>query len=415
MPDIQEVKNLVVPPPELWYLSNGIPVYETNLGTQDILKLELVFFAGRPWERKKLAARATAAMLREGTSQFSSADIAEIVDYYGGTLSLPISLDTSNVLLYSLKKHFDKLLPVVAGILSSPTFPQEELDAFVKRNQQRLQVELTKNDVVAYRTFTELLYGPEHPYGYNSHAETYTALTRADLMSHFEENYTAGNCMAFLSGKVDEKVRTLLEEQLGKTIRPGERRQVVLPTADTQPKKAKVEHPGMVQKAIRIGSRLFNRIHEDYNGMYVLNTVLGGYFGSRLMKNIREEKGYTYNIYSSHDSMLYGGYFYVGTEVGNEFVELTLREIYREMERLQEELIDGEEMAMVKNYLLGNLLTNLDGPFNIAEVVKTFITEGLPLSAYEQLATSIRKATAEELRELARKYFKKDTLWEVVV
>ena len=415
MPEIKEVKNLVVPPPVLWHLSNGIPVYETNLGTQDIVKLELVFFAGRPFERKRLASRATAAMLREGTTHYSSGDIAEIVDYYGGTLSLPISLDTGNVLLYSLRKHFDKLLPVAADMLSGPTFPQEELDAFIERNKQRLQVELTKNDVIAYRKFTELLYGAKHPYGYNSFPETYAALTREDLLTHFQENYTAGNCLIFLSGKIDKQVRLLLEEHLGKAILPGERRQIILPPTDSQPKKMKIPHPDGLQTAIRIGSRLFNRTHEDHNGMYVLNTILGGYFGSRLMTNIREDKGYTYNIYSSHDAMLYGGYFYVGTEVGNEFVEPTLREIYHEMEELQEELVDDEEMSMVKNYLLGNMLTNLDGPFNIAEVVKTFISEGIPLSAFETLATDIRTVTAEELRELARKYSKKEAMWEVMV
>lgn len=415
MPEIREVKNLVVPPPVLWHLSNGVPVYETNLGTQDIIKLDMVFFAGRPCEHKKLVSRTTAAMLKEGTAHYSSADIAELVDYYGGTLSLPISLDTSSVLLYSLRKHFDRLLPVVTGLLSEPTFPQEELEAFVKRNKRRLQVELTKNDVVAYRHFTEMLYGTEHPYGYNSFPETYDAVKREDLQRHFQDNYTTGNCLIFLSGKVDKEIRSLLDEHLGKAMLPGERRQVAVPSATTRPQKVKIAHPDSVQTAVRVGRRLFNRNHEDYNGMYVLNTILGGYFSSRLMANIREDKGYTYNIYSSHDIMLRGGYFYVGTEVGNEFVEATLREIYHEMDRLQKEPVGKEELTMVKNYLLGNLLTNLDGPFNIAEVVKTFVTEGLPLSTFEELAKYIGSVQPEQLQELAGKYFKKDDLWEVVV
>lgn len=415
MPKIKEVKNLVVPPPELWYLSNGIPVYESNMGTQDILKLELVFFAGRPYERKRLASRSTAALMREGTRQHSAADIAEILDYYGGTLSMPISLDTSTVLLYSLTKYFDQLLPLLAEILSEPTFPQDELDAFIERNKQRLQVDMTKNDFVAYRRFTELIFTDQHPYGYNSYAETYNALTRQDLLTHFEENYTAGNCMIFLSGKTNEAVRQSMKMHLSKAIRPGERRQAVLPEADTQPTRVVEPIAGSVQQAIRVGGKLFNRLHEDYNGMYVLNTVLGGYFGSRLMANIREDKGYTYNIYSSHDAMLYGGYFYVGTEAGNEMVEPTLKEIYVEMQRLQDELVDEEEMTMVRNYLLGNLLTNLDGPFNVAEVVKTFVADGLPLSGFDDLANTIKTITPEELQALAKKYFRKDLLWEVIV
>ncbi|MBI5916319.1 MAG: insulinase family protein [Bacteroidetes bacterium] len=415
MPKIQEVKNLVVPPPDVWHLSNGIPVYETNLGTQDILKLELVFFAGRPYERKKLASRTTAALMREGTRHHTAAEMAEVLDYYGGTLSMPISMDTANVLLYSLTKHFDKLLPLVAEMLSEPSFPQEELDSFVVRNKQRLQVDLTKNDFVAYRKFTEMLYGEDHPYGYNSYLETYSAITREDLLTHFQENYTSGNCMIFLSGKVSEAARKLLDEHLGKAIPKGERRQAVLLPVNSVPEKLESPLPGSVQLAVRIGCHLFNRQHPDYNGMYVLNTILGGYFSSRLMTNIREKKGYTYNIYSSHEAMLYGGYFYVGTEVSNEFVKRTVKEIYAEMKRLQKNLVGDDELEMVKNYLLGTLLTNLDGPFNISEVVKTFVTEGQPLIAFEELADVIKHITAKEIRNLARKYFQKEAMWEVIV
>jgi predicted Zn-dependent peptidase len=415
MPDIQEVKNLTVPPPEVWHLPNGVPVYETNLGTQDIVKLELVFFAGRPYEKKKLAFRGTAALLKEGTAHHSSADIAEVFDYYGGTLALPVSLDTATVQFYSLSKHFDKLLPVLAEILAEPTFPEEELKPFIERNIQRLQVDLTKNDVVAYRKFTELLYGEEHPYGYNSFADTYSALTRDDLVEHYQANYVSGNCLLFLSGKITPQIRALMEQHLGNAILKGEKRTVAVGPGVNTPLTVKVPHPEKVQTAIRIGSHLFTRSHPDYNGMYVLNTILGGYFGSRLMANIREEKGYTYNIYSNHDSMLFGGYFYVATEVGNEFVEPTIREIYVEMQKLQDKLVKKDEMEMVRNYLLGTLLTNLDGPFNISEVVKTFISEGLPLSGFEELVETIKTISPKELRELARKYFKKENLWEVVV
>jgi predicted Zn-dependent peptidase len=276
-------------------------------------------------------------------------------------------------------------------------------------------VYLTKNDVVAYRKFTELLYGEEHPYGYNSFADTYSALTRDDLVEHYQANYVSGNCLLFLSGKITPQIRALMEQHLGNAILKGEKRTVAVGPGVNTPLTVKVPHPEKVQTAIRIGSHLFTRSHPDYNGMYVLNTILGGYFGSRLMANIREEKGYTYNIYSNHDSMLFGGYFYVATEVGNEFVEPTIREIYVEMQKLQDKLVKKDEMEMVRNYLLGTLLTNLDGPFNISEVVKTFISEGLPLSGFEELVETIKTISPKELRELARKYFKKENLWEVVV
>lgn len=415
MPPVQEVKNLVVPAPECWHLSNGVPVYETCLGTQEIIKVELVFFAGRPFECKQMASRSTAALMREGAGGYSSADIAELYDYYGGSLSLPISLDTAGVLLYSLKKYFHHLLPPLAAMLQAPTFAQDELDSFVERNKRRLRVDLAKNDIVAYRNFTEMLYGKDHPYGYNSYPETYAQLSREDLLLHFQENYTAGNCLIFLSGKTDAATRRMIDDHLSPVMNQGERREARLQAHPLTPQKVRMEHPGAVQTAIRIGRHLFDRHHPDYNGMYVLNTILGGYFGSRLMANIREKKGYTYNIYSSHEAMLFGGYFYVGTEVGNEFAGKAVEEIYREMELLQRKPVGDEELTMVRNYLLGTLLTNLDGPFNISEVVKTFVTEGVPLNAFEELALAIKQITPAEIQSLAGKYFNREDMWEIMV
>ncbi len=415
MPPVAEISRLSVPEPYEWKLSNGIPVYETNLGTQEIVKLDLVFYAGRPFERKQMVSRSTAAMMREGAAGYSSADIAETVDYYGASLSMPIGLDTASVLLYSLRKHIGRLMPLLAETLRTPTFPQDELEAFIARNQRRLQVDLSKNDIVAYRQFTEMLYGKEHPYGYNSFPETYARLERNDLVRHFEENYTAGNCLIFLSGRIDEEVRRLMDDTLSAAIRPGVRRPCVLPAANIVPERVRLPHRPAVQTAIRIGRHLFDRHHPDFYGMYVLNTILGGYFGSRLMANIREKKGYTYNIYSSHEALLSGGYFYVATEVGTDFVEKTKEQIYREMAALQRKLVGEEELRMVRNYLLGTLLTNLDGPFNISEVVKAYLTEGVSLDTFRELSEAIRTITPEEIRRLARQYFDRNDMWEIIV
>lgn len=414
-PPIKDIENLHLPEPEVYQLDNGIPVYQINMGTQDVLKLEVVYNAGRPYERKKMISRATAGLLKEGTEQYDSATLAELVDFYGGTLSVPASLDTSTLVLYSLTKYADQLLPIVADILSKPVFDQKEMQSFIQRNQQSLQVDLSRNDVVAYRQITELIFGDHHPYGYNSQPEDYAQIQRDDLIQHFQDTFHSGSAQIFVSGKLDSRIKDLLNTHLGQAIPKGTAKLPYLPEPTSKPEKSKLERPNTVQTAIRIGRRLFNRQHPDFNGLYVLNTILGGYFGSRLMENIREDKGFTYNIYSALDTMLFDGYFYVATEVGNEFVKATLNEIYREMEILQETLAEEEELQMVRNYLLGNMLTSLDGPFNISEVIKTQITENLPANAFEDLVNTIKTITAEELRQLAQKYFRKEDMWEVVV
>ncbi|MFN7117836.1 MAG: M16 family metallopeptidase [Saprospiraceae bacterium] len=413
-PLIYEINRLVLPPVQTLTLDNGIPVYVVNMGTQEVLKLEVIFNAGRPYEQKQLASRATASMLKEGTASFTSADIAEKIDFYGSSISTPFNIDTSNILLYSLNKYFDKVLPILAEMLASPTFPQKELDTFIQVNQQNLQIDLTKNDTLAYRAVTELIFGKTHPYGYNSYPATYGELRREDLIRHYEHCYTAGNCKIVISGKITDEILTALNQHLGNAIRPGAAL-TAQPLAQPSPdRKLRIQNPDTIQMALRVGRDLFNRHHPDYPGWYMLNTIIGGYFGSRLMENIREEKGYTYNIYSMLDTMMHDGCFYIATEVGNEFINQTLDEIYKEMEMLQTELVDEEEMEMVRNYVLGGFLNMLDGPFNVSEVVKTLVTENLPLSYFEELVSDVQKVTEEDLLALSQKYLNPNDFWEVV-
>lgn len=414
-PLIKTIENLQLPPIEKIELDNGIPVHIVNMGTQAVLKLEIVFFAGRPFEQKKLAARATAAMLKEGSKSYDSEAIAEKFDYYGSSFRTPFNIDTCDVVLYSLNKHFDKVLPIVAEILAAPSFPQNELDNFIQINQRNLQLDLTKNDTVAYRTITELIFGSEHPYGYNSFPETYGELLRDDLVSHYQRCFNRQNCSIILSGKIDANIIKLLNQYLGQAIHSGEKMQPKLKLQPSPKRSMRIQHADKVQMAIRVGRPLFNRQHPDYPGIYMLNTVLGGYFGSRLMTNIREEKGYTYNIYSVLDNMTYDGCMYIGTEVGNEFAEKTLEEIYREMEALRTAPISNDEFEMVHNYVMGGFLNMLDGPFNVADIAKTMVSEQLPISYFEKFVQEVQTITAEDMMRLAQQYLNPTDYWEVVV
>lgn len=413
-PPIQKIKTVRLPELEHYALDNGLLVNVLNQGTQEVMKLDVVFHAGRPFERKPLTNRATIGLLKEGTKQHTSAQIAETMDFYGASLNTPFSLDTSNLLLYSLNKHFETLLPLFTEIIAEPVFPEKELQNFVQRSQQRLKVDLSKADVVAYRQITEYIFGSKHPYGYNSSAENYADLRQADLFHHFNKNFLCQDCTIFISGKLPKNTLALLNQYLGQLALNPKKATPKLPEITNQPSKTKLQLEG-VQSAIRVGKRMPNRKHPDYPGLFILNAILGGYFGSRLMANIREEKGYTYNIYSTLDPMMYDGYFYIGTEVGNEFVSATLKEIYHELKVLKEELIAPEELDMVKNYLMGTLLMGLDGAFNAMEVWKALLVEGLGRDYFNNLINIIQEITAEELQALAQKYFQLDSFWEVIV
>ena len=177
----------------------------------------------------------------------------------------------------------------------------------------------------------------------------------------------------------------------------------------------KVSLPNSLQSGIRVGRRLFSRRHPDFNGVFVLNTILGGYFGSRLMTNIREKKGFTYNIYSTADAMLHDGCLYIATEVNADKAAATLRAIFSEMKKLREKPVSDDELDMVRNYLLGMLLNGLDGPMNISDVVRNLLVEGLPLSAFDELVQAVRSIRPEDIQALAQQYLQPEDFWVVRV
>ena len=413
-PKINKVTSVDFILPKRHELSNSIPVWEIRTDKQDVIKLDLFFRAGRPYENKKMVARACTRLLREGTRSYSSKEIAEILDFHGASLSSPVDLDNSNIVLYCLAKHFEKLLPLFTEIVTEPIFPEDELVQFVETNKQSLKVNENKVDVKAYRVITEKIFGKDHPYGYNSSLEGLDELSIDDLKKHFKNSHIGQNAELIISGNTSDKTIALLDKFLGK-IPKGEKKAVQYKTSVFEPKDVRIIMPKVLQSAIRIGMKTFDRSHTDYNGFYVLNTILGGYFGSRLMMNIREEKGYTYNIFSSLDTMVNDGYFYVGTEVGQAYEQQTLTEIYHEMNRLKTEPIGKDELQMVKNYLMGNLLTMFDGPLNVSEAIKTMRVHNLPFETLNELISTIQQIGPEDIMELSNKYLNRENFWEVVI
>lgn len=414
-PKIFTIDDLVLPPPKVVRLKNGIPVYVVSSGDLDVLKLEIVFRAGRPFEDKQLAGIATSSLLQEGTKNYDSATIAELFDYYGATLTRSVQLDTSNIVVYTIGRHFKHLMPVISELLSAPVFPEKELKTYINRNLQRLKVNLAKADVVAYRELTKSIFGADHPYGYNSTAKAYKALKREDIVDHFERHYHAGNCVVFLSGKVDDEVIELLDLHLSPVLATSSFEEPTLPPVPESGGTLQIAKKGGAQSAIRYGVHLFPRRHRDYAGFSVLNMILGGYFGSRLMRNIREEKGYTYSIFSSIEMMNYDGCFEINTEVGNEFALATEREIEFELERLRQDLVAPEELDMVRNYMLGTMLNQLDGPFHVAETIKSAILEEASRTDWELMLGTIRSITPQQIRELAQTYLAPENIWKVRV
>ncbi|HEY4799670.1 MAG TPA: pitrilysin family protein [Bacteroidia bacterium] len=414
-PAINEIKKAEIIRASEFRLKNNIPVYYINAGTQDLVRIEILFPAGMWQQTAPLVGSAASAMLNEGTSKLSSKLIAEAVDYYGAFLHTEITHDFASVSIHSLNKHLPNVLPVVEEIISNSIFPKDEWSIYVQNKKQSFIVNNKKVSFVSRKKFAELLFGNNHPYGHNVTEADFDKLKREEAFDFYKRNYTSKDTIIIASGRVTDATLKLLEKHFGGMNGSAlvKDQQAVKSTA--QPGVHYVEKKDALQSSIRMGKMLFTKDHPDYPSMLVVNTIFGGYFGSRLMSNIREDKGYTYGIGSAIVSFSKAGYFTLSTEVAAEVTNNAIKEIYFELDKLQNEKISESELALVRNYMLGTFLRSIDGPFALADRFKGIYFCGLGYEYYERYVEAIRTITAEKIMDLAGRHLKKEEMIELVV
>lgn len=398
------------------FLDNGIPVYKINAGSQELSKVELIFNAGMYYQQRTLLASTTNTLLEGGTTKYNALQISENIDFFGSFLELSVGQDFSTVTLYSLNKYLNDSLVFIEEIIKNAIYPQSEIDILLANKKQKHLVNSQKVNHLARRKFSELLFGEKHPYGVDVKPNDFDTLKQKDIIDFYKNYYNSKNCFIVVSGNLPDNILTILNGHFGKSDWgnvAGMQYPKATITTTTQ-RKVLVEKSDAIQSAIRLGRILFNKTHPDYFKFQVLNTILGGYFGSRLMANIREDKGYTYGIGSGLTSLVNGGYFAISTEVGADVTTKALDEIYKEIARLRTDLVSAEELETVRNYILGQFLRSVDGPFALAEKFKAIKEFGLDYSYYDNYFKSVQSVTAAELRDLANKYLQQDDLIECV-
>ncbi|ANE51885.1 M16 family metallopeptidase [Flavisolibacter tropicus] len=407
--------NLTLKPYEKYTLKNGVDVYAIDAGAEEVLMLDCVFYAGNWYEQHNLEAASTNFLLKNGTKNKSAFQINEHFEYYGSYLNRACYNETSTITLHSLSKHLQELLPVMREIITECTFPQEELDIYKQNMKQRLNVNLKKGDFVATRLIDAYLYGEQHPYGRYSRFEDFDAITRESLQQFYKQYYQNGKLIIFVAGKLPKNIFELLEANFG-DLQNSPIAIADLPSHPADEKKYRViNDPNGVQGAIRMGTPFPNRHHPDFLKVMVLNNLFGGFFGSRLMNNIREDKGYTYGIYSYLENHIQQSAWVISTEAGKDVSEATVAEVYKEMEGLRNEPVGEEELSLVRNYMAGSILGDLDGPFQILNRWKNIILNGLDEQYFYNQLNTIRTVSAQELQELANKYLHPEKFYELIV
>lgn len=411
--DFKEIQMPKFLAPKTLRLGNSIEVYVMEGGGQELCRLDMVFEAGSKVQNMALQASMCNAMLFEGTAKKNGEEIHESLDFYGAYTQLDINSDRAVVSLYTLNQYFDKVLPIFIDAIKNAAFTEDEFKVILAQKKQSFIINSEKVEFKARNTFFKTLF-EDHSYGHSVCIEDFENILPADLVKFHDEYYKNAALKVYVAGMLPKNGELLLNQYLG-TWKVKKTSSVQEYFGKVKNDKIHIAKDDALQSAIRIGRVCFNSHHRDYHQFKFLSVVLGGYFGSRLMSNIREDKGLTYGVGSICVHQEESGYFSISTEVKGEGTKLALKEIYYELRRLREELISDEELSLVKNYIMGQILNSADGPFAQASLLKNMHVQGVGFEFYESYQAILDHLDAQALQDLANKYLKEEDLCEIVV
>lgn len=404
-PPIQSITDFTLIKPTNTRLNNGMPAHFISAGVQPIVSVQILFEAGSWFVPSVDINHFTAKMLLEGTQRYTSTQLSTQIDGYGAFLEVGTAMDYASLDFQCLKKHLPRLLALACELLTEATFPAHELEKLKAMAIQNVKMNNQKTSTVASNELRERLFGKMHPYGYTMSEESIVNVELEQLKKHYPTTFAGQPFRIISAGDISETEMRHIDDFLGKLA--------ISPTGKREIKHEKIldnsaiyiERENAVQTSIRIGKHVLDRKNPDFVPLNVLNTILGGFFGSRLMKNIREEKGLSYGISSSLGMLQNAGYMVIGTDVKKELRQQALDEIYKEIRRLATEAVGEEELNLVKSYMKGGFIGSLNTPFALADKYRNIYTYDMPEDYYDHQIKRIDDVTADKLLELAGKYY----------
>lgn len=416
IPEIKVPSAIALQKINTFQLSNGIPLYYINSSHLEVIEIQFVFDAGAWFQKKALQARLSAGLIFDGLNNKSSKEISEFFDYYGTFFSAQADKDYATVTLYATVDKLKEVMLLFEEVIKAPVYPQSEIDKALKQLKQEHQVNLEKNAYLARVNFQNRLFGNDHPYGKMLSVNDFEKISREDLLSYYNNFFRPDNCKLFISGKVDDSVLNLMNNHFGTNWDvKGNLMKETKYEVNSEVSSCYIEKSEALQSAIRIGGVTIDRNHEDFNNLQIVNTILGGYFGSRLMKNIREDKGYTYGIGSGLVALKNASYFTINTEVKASVTQQAIDEIYKEIDLLKAEYVSEKEINLVRNYLIGELYRSVDGPFNLMEKWKGLILNGFDHQKFDKLFKVLNDITPEIIKEISNRYYDTNNMLELIV
>lgn len=396
---IQQAKKIV--------LSNDITCHYVHAGDQELIKVEFQFSGGNQSDQGTFNSLFTAKLLPEGTKKRSSEEISEAIAFHGAYLDISSGNEKLIVSVYTLNKHLDTVLDVILDLISNPTFGESEFDRVLSVQRQSLAVNKEKTSFLASQEFKKKLF-PGHYYGSSLSEKHMGALSVETLKEYFVNNLEGQRFELFLSGHVPDSVLSLIDKKVTSLSFQEIKQKSVNSLLLHEPGSYKINKEESMQASVRFGFQTIQKTHKDFCKLSFVNELLGGYFGSRLMSNIREEKGFTYGIGSYLTQLKHAGFFQVLTDVKAEHATQTVEEIKKEIKILQTEKVGEEEIERVRNYLFGSLASSLNTPFDLMDKYKSILFFGLGYDYFESYLEEMKTISAEDILATANQYLSTD-------
>ena len=401
-PQLNPVDRIEFISPKKYRIGKHVHLYHMKEVANETARFDLYFDAGKSASSNGIPEFVNGLLL-SGTKDKTSIQINDAINGLGGFYNSGISLENSVVSMFCLRENISTLFDTVLDAVSNVSFIKNEVEEFLADRKQQYKINLEKVGYLAHFGFQKNLFSNNKAYANTISASDFENATAKQLIDFHSNHYLNGLLKVVVVGNID--VATI-QKFVAACQCIAKAKPVIFPKSMIHlPSRESISKKDALQTAIRVGRILFNKKNEqDYMDFLILNTILGDYFGSRLMKNIREDKGYTYGISSSLVELHETGYFIIATEVGKEFVEETLNEIKKEIAKLQQHTVSNEELELVRNFMLGQLLKNADGPYAMMDLFISAEMHGKELAIYNKAIMAIINITPERIRDLARKY-----------
>lgn len=396
-------------------LDNNIEIYFLEDKTLDITNINFVIDKGVWHQKNPLVASFTNRMLLEGSQKYNSEYINLKIDLFGANIRKHTHLHSSIYHISVLEKYSEELIEIFFDCFTNPLFPEKEFEINRQILKQRYAIELEKIDFLAEKFFKELIFGKNNFYGKFAELSDYDNLQLSWIQEYWKSFYKIENLKIIFLSKNPEKTLKILNNTFGKIPSGAKEPETVLFKCNTKPDFLKIKKPGTIQAALRIGWLVDNVNDEELYKVKILVELLGGFFGSKLMQNIREKLGYTYSIYAFTSEHKYANSIQIVSELSQKYIERTIEEIKNEIIGLKTTPITAEELSRLKNYIMGELYRLIDGNLRKEKTLTQLISHEKSLDYLQKYAHTILNITAEEIKVLAEKYLNEQEFYGVLI